>query len=196
MLKQVVLATAVAGTMLVSTGCSKQVESADLGKVLDVFVHSMDTFESSAAEGAQEASDAVMKEFTQFTAANLNNPSFTTQPVGLELKDDGMFEGFEDKNSNSTRDSGEETSFTVEIDTENSRLIATDMSGESTGARFSGASFLAGAIIGNLLARQRKAGGRSFKNRNVKSRSAYASSRSSGSSARSKSFSGSHSSGK
>lgn len=190
-MKKVALAALVA-SMLVSTGCSKQVESADLGHVLDVFVDSMDNFQSSAADSnATEASDSVMQEFTVFTQDKLNNPSFTSQPVGLELKADGMFEGFEDKNSNSTRDSGEETSFTVEIDTENSRLIATDMSGESAGARFSAGGFLAGMILGNLLSRQRKAGIKpsSFSKRNVQSRNAY-------SNARSRSFSGSHSSGK
>ncbi|MEZ5511945.1 MAG: hypothetical protein R3F47_18980 [Gammaproteobacteria bacterium] len=43
----------------------------------------------------------------------------------------------------------------MEIDTERSRLIATDTSGTATDMRFSGMGFLAGAIIGNLLGRQR-----------------------------------------
>lgn len=191
-LKKLTLSMVCASALSFSACSSNPEQGVDLGHILDVFIGSMDTFESNTVdESTKEASNGVMNEFADYTEKKLNSPSFTKKPVGLELKADGSFEGYADKNGNSTRESGEDTTFTVEIDTENNYLIATDMTGESTGMRFSGASFLAGAILGNIMSRQRKSGvsSSSFRNRNVKPRSSY-------SSARSSSFSGSHSSGK
>jgi len=178
-----------AASFVLMAGCSSKVENPDLGKVLDVFIDSLNNFEASGTE--QEASSETMQAFTDQTHQMLNNPPIMSNPVGLNLREDGSFLGFNDANQNNIQDAGEQDLFTVEIDIERSRLIATDTSGTATDMRFSGMGFLAGAIIGNLLGRQRASGisANSFASRNVTPRSSY-------SSARAKSFSGSHSFGK
>ena len=189
MLKKV-LPAALVFSMATLGGCSTNVESPDLGKVLDVFVYSIDNF-NYPSSGSEAADDAAMQEFTKYTEQNLNMPPITNAQVGLELQEDGSFQGYNDENKDFIRDAGEDTIFTVEIDSERSRLIATDVSGQGTDLRFSAGSFIAGAILGNLLSRQRSAGvsKSSLANKQVMSRSQY-------SSARSRSFSGSHSTGK
>ena len=88
---------------------------------------------------------------------------------------DATFLGFVDANGNKVQDDGEGKLFTVEIDSENKRLIATDMAGNGSHLGFSGAGFLAGALIGSLLSRQRNAGVRpgAFNNRTTTARSDY-----------------------
>lgn len=173
-------------------GCSTNVDGPDLGKVLDVFAYSIDTF-NYPSTGTGPADDSAMQDFTQYTEQNLNMPPLTNAQVGLELQSDGSFQGYHDANKDFVRDSGEDTLFTVEIDTERNRLIATDESGQGTDLRFSAGSFIAGAILGNLLSRQRSAGisKSSLANKQVTPRSQY-----NNNSARAKSFSGSHSTGK
>lgn len=190
MFKQCLIGIACLG--LVAACSTKEVERPDLNKVLDSFSMSLDNFSSAAeVDSNAEASNAVMQEFTVFAAKNLNNPSFTQEKLGLELKTDGSFEGYPDFNKNGAQDADEKTSFKVEVDTEGNRLIATDMTGGSTSRGFSGTGFLVGAIMGSLINRQSKAGisRSSLAAKKANTQSQY-------SSARSRSFSGSHSSGK
>ena len=168
-------------------------QTADLGAVLDRTEFALMNYEKMTQleidETATEATPEQMEEFRGIYTQVMNvDPKFYDKQIGLALKEDGSFLGFQDGNYNNVQDSGEEKLFTVEIDTENSRLIATDLNGSSSGLRFSGTGFLAGAIVGRLLGRQRAAGIKpgAFANRNVKPRSSYKSP----SSARSKSRSG------
>ena len=75
----------------------------------------------------------------------------------------------------SVQDDGEGKVFTVEIDHERKMLIATDVSGNGTHMGFSGSGFLAGALIGHMLSRQRAAGvgPNAFNNRKTVDRSNY-----------------------
>lgn len=152
-------------------------QTADLGQVLDRTEYALNQYQGYLTENKVDAAgEAEIAEFTAFYQNVLNaDPRFYDQPLGLTLKEDASFLGYADANANGTQDSGEGDVFTVEIDEENNRLIATDVAGNSSGLRFSGAGFLAGALLGTLLNRQRGAGVQkgAFNNRNVTPRSSY-----------------------
>lgn len=130
-------------------------QSADLGRVLDDAVYSVEYFDTKSGGEGETASDEQMEEFTTFLAGQLNNaPRFYDDPIGLELQEDAVFNGFADKNANTVRDTGEKDIFTLEFDTENNRIIATDAGGQSVDKGFSMTGIFAGLLIGNLLSRQ------------------------------------------
>lgn len=157
---------------------SKSAQTADLGQVLDRTEFALDSYQGYLTENFADAemTDENYAEFTTFYAEVLNSePRFYDNTLGLEIKEDASFLGFEDANSNGIKDADEGDVFKVEIDSENNRLIASDMAGNSSGLRFSGTGFLAGMFLGNLLNRQSRAGVKagSFNNRTVSPRSAY-----------------------
>ncbi|MEW2919709.1 hypothetical protein AB1A64_21770 [Ruegeria sp. ANG10] len=162
---------------------SKSEQTADLGQVLDRTEFAINQYqEYLEANSIAEASDEQVDEFTGYLAQVMNSdPRFYDEPLGMEVLSDAKFSGFVDPNANGTRDSSEGEIFTIEIDEANNRLIATDTTGQSAGLRFSGAGFLAGALIGNLISRQRSAGitASSFNNRSVTPRNSYSAPRSS-----------------
>lgn len=152
-------------------------QTADLGQVLDRTEYTMVNYQDYLGEnGIEEIGDEQMAEFTAFYASVLNTETrFYDKTLGVELMQDATFLGFADENANGVKDEGEGKVFTVEIDEENKRLIATDVAGNSSGLRFSATGFIAGALIGNLISRQRGAGvsKASFNNRTVTPRSSY-----------------------
>mgnify|MGYP000226996170 CR=1 FL=1 len=152
-------------------------QTADLGQVLDRTEFVLTKYQGHLGEqGITEVSDKEMGEFTEFYTSVLNSePRFYDTTLGLQVQQDATFLGFADANANGVQDSSEGKVFTVEIDEENRRLIATDVAGNSSGLRFSGTGFLAGALIGSLIGRQRAAGvtKSSFSNRSVTPRSNY-----------------------
>ena len=152
-------------------------QSADLGQVLDRSVFAIERYDAYLKENnVSEVGDKEMGVLTSFMGEVMNSdPRFYDQPLGVELEKDATFLGFADTNANKVRDEGEAKVFTVEIDSENKRLIATDMSGEGSHLRFSGTGFLAGALIGSLLSRQNAAGVKpgSFNNRKTVDRASY-----------------------
>lgn len=182
---------------LAACGGSKT-QTADLGQVLDRADYAMTNYDVSI-EGT-EASDAEMEAFTLYMAGVMNSsPKFYDKPLGLELKSDASFTGFVDANGNTTRDAGEDDVFTLEVDSENERLIATDTTGDSVHRRYSGSGIITGLLIGHLLSRQSRVGiaRGSFNSRNSTARSNYRPSASSRtSSARSRSRSGGSRGGK
>jgi hypothetical protein len=156
---------------------SKSEQTADLGAVLDRTEYALESYQGYLSDnGITEASDDELAEFTAFYTEVLNTETrFYETTLGLTVMDDATFLGFADANANSIQDEGEGKVFTVEIDEANNRLIATDVAGNTSGLRFSGTGFLAGALIGNLIGRQRAAGvtAASFSNRTVTPRSSY-----------------------
>ena len=164
--------------------------SADLGNVLDRTDYALTNYEVSNAEG--DVDEAEMEMFTSYLTDVMNaQPAFYADPIGMNLGADAMFTGYKDANVNGVQDSGEDNIFTVEVDVENERLIATDVSGNSVHHRYSGTGLVTGLLIGRLLSRQSAAGIRrgSFNNRRTTSRTSY-------SNARSRSRSGGSRSGK
>jgi hypothetical protein len=163
------------------SACGNSPESADLSAVLDRTLNALDSYDSYLAENnVAKATDEHMPELIGHLHTAYNaQPAFYNAPVGVALKEDASFDGFKDDNNNNIKDSGERTIFTVEIDSANQRLIATDETGTST-FRSAGTGFLAGALMGHLLSRQSAAGIKpgAFNNRKVSSPTSYRSARS------------------
>lgn len=194
-----VIGVAVLGYFAYSATKGSGPQTANLGQVLDRAAYALTNYQvEGVSETDTEMSDEQMSEFTGFMSMVMNaQPTFYDNPIGVSLKEDAVFLGYDDKNGNKVQDSGEKDVFTVEVDTENSRLIATDVSGTSVHHRYSGSGLITGLIIGNLLSRQSRAGisRNSFSSRSTTSRSNYrASSRTS--SARSSARSGGSRAGK
>ena len=190
-------------------GCSGGGDTrADLHRVMDIASTTMETFKSDK-EG-----DAALEEFNKAFEKNLNSmkPEAHPGPVGVVLEKDGSFHGYEDKNDNRVKDSGESEIFKLEIDTENKRILASDgerVADHSIAGMMGGmaAGLVAGMLIGSLLNRQRSAGvntktlgnkqANTARGSGVSSKASGSSNSSSSSnSARSRAGSGSHSSGK
>lgn len=153
------------------------VQTADLGQVLDRTEFAINKYQNYlGSQGVDGASDTQLQEFSLYLAHTLNtDPRFYDKPLGIAVEPDGKFLGFADDNANDVQDSDEADVFTVEVDEANRRLIATDVAGNSSGMHFSSTGFLAGALIGTLLNRQRGAGitPSSFNNRTVTPRASY-----------------------
>ncbi len=152
-------------------------QSADLGQVLDRTVFALDKYDSYLKEN--DVKETGPKQFDQLTGfmGNVMNqePRFYDGNLGVVLREDATFEGFTDSNGNRIKDGDEGEVFTVEIDSEKKRLIATDTSGNASDIGFSGTGFLAGALIGGLLARQLGGGVKpgSFNDRKTTPRNSY-----------------------
>jgi len=205
---KLLISSTVLGLSLLA-GCSGGGDTrvkADLHRVMDIASTTMETFKSDK-EG-----DAALEEFNKEFEKNMNSmkPEAHPGPVGVALEKDGSFHGYEDKNDNRVKDSGEPEIFKLEIDTENKRILASDgerVADHSIAGMMGGmaAGMIAGMLIGSMLNRQRSAGvntkalGNKQANtaRGSSSRSGgTSSSSSSNSAARSRAGSGSHSSGK
>ncbi len=152
-------------------------QTADLGEVLDRTEFAVTQFEGFAQENqVKTLDDAQMGQFTEFLTLVLNSdPRFYDKTLGMELQPDASFIGFADDNADMVRDAAEAKLFTLEIDGENQRLIATDETGTGAHRGFSGTGLLAGVLLGNLLSRQSAAGVQpgAFNNRQTTARSAY-----------------------
>jgi hypothetical protein len=184
-------ATAIITSLVASSlvGCSESTKNADLDRVLDITSDTLYSFETSHLNTQD---DAAIVAFASELETNLNlaSPAVHPGPIGINLKEEGSFQGYHDKDGNQVQDSGEPEIFIVEIDGEGERLLASD----STATRdhgFSGTSLLAGFLIGSMLSRQSKAGvsKSSLSSKTSTPKSSYQSSRS-------KSGSGSHATGK
>ena len=179
----------IATLFIVGCGTSSQVPP-DLDKILDITSNTLLEFQDNEAELKEEEA---MKAFVAQLEQNLNssNPVVHQGTIGIQLKEDGSLLGYDNPNNNEIKDSGESELFTIEIDSEKNRLIATDISGTSRDHHFSGTGLLAGLLIGHLLSRQRAAGvnPKSLANKTVTPKSSYQN-------ARSRAGSGSHSRGK
>ena len=154
----------------------------DLSQVLNRTVIAMDRFDKFLKQkNIEKATDEHMNQLNGFLQKVMNaNPQFHEGQIAMKLDKSAKFAGVDDANKNGEVDSGEKQLFTVEIDTENKRLIATDESGAGTYRGISGMGFLAGALIGHMLGRQRAAGvtPASFNNRKLSSPGAYRQARS------------------
>jgi len=171
-----VLLVAVVGWLGYSFFMDSGEQSADLGTVLDRSVLALEKYDEHLTKNnVKEAGQEHMDQLTGFMGQVMNTQPFYDKPIGVDLGEDAKFTGWADENGNGVREEGEGDVFTVEIDSEKSRLIATDTSGNSSDMGFSGTGFLAGALIGSLLARQSRAGIKpgAFNNRKTTPRSSY-----------------------
>jgi len=93
---------------------------------------------------------------------------------------------FVDSDTNGNFDDGEDALYMIEVDGENSRVIATSRSGAVNDSRISGTGLLTGMLIGSMLSRQRASGANPASKKTQTAKQA----------ARSRAGSGSHSRGK
>ena len=177
---QILKLTTAAALATLLVGCSaasSKPTGPDLGAVLDRTVAALEFADAKFDKVEDEAqADAQLETFSLVMHQVMNTePRIHNKPVGISLREDAAFVGFSDTNGNNVSDAGEKDIFTVEIDAERERIIATDLvSGEGT-YRVSGGGLLLGYMAGRLLGRQGRAGVKpsSFSNRNLKSSSDY-----------------------
>jgi len=166
----------------------------DLNRLLDVSLQSISRFEGkmSLAKDSLDGDSAFIMFAEQYsTDLNALQPPIHKKTLGVQPNNDASLLGYEDLNANGELDDGEDGIFLLEIDGQNSRIIAT----AASGARYDssvppGTGFLAGYLIGSMLDRQRAFGNPSAVASKTRQTASQARS------ARSRAGSGSHSVGK
>jgi hypothetical protein len=112
------------------------------------------------AQGTVAGGDAISRdpakeaEFLKRYAEELNKLKVMTAPVGVSMAPGGEIVGFKDPNLNNVQDAGETKEFTVTIDPENQRLVASDNNGHHRPYGYRPGGFLTGYLIGSMLSRQ------------------------------------------
>jgi|GEM_PF-1410701 len=128
-----------AGFMFLA-GCNQSGErKLDIIMVMDRTIDTIiDYTKEVKLSGAKADNPAVMQGFFPRLHAALNSRPdvFTNGTLGLRVNDDASFAGFDDPNKNNVQDAGEQQLFTLEIDAENERLIATDFAENIHGTTF------------------------------------------------------------
>lgn len=165
----------------------------DLNAVLDITLDTLYTYEE-AIDGQLEIDrnpDTAFTGFADELAVNYNKaqPAIYEKAISVAPRSDASLLAYNDSNNNLQQDETEDSLFLIEIDGEQSRIIATSRSGAVNDHHFSGTSLLAGYLIGSMLSRQRAAGVSSSALANKKPVT-------SGQAARARAGSGSHSKGK
>jgi hypothetical protein len=163
----------------------------DLNLVLDITVDAIYKFEDDIEGQENLDADNTFINFASALQSDYNSvtPALYKTSLGVAAQQDASLLAFEDPNKNGTIDSGENALFLIEIDGENSRIIASSRDGAVNDHHFSGTSLLAGYLIGSMLSRQRGAGVNSKSLASKQPVTAKAA-------ARSRAGSGSHSKGK
>lgn len=169
-----VIGAAVLGYFVLSDGKKANV---DLTEVLNRSVIAMDKYDRFLKQNKiEKATDEHLNTLNEIFQEELNkSPPLHAGLIATRLGKDAKFTGVDDANSNKVADADEKLLFTVEVDGQNKRMIATDSSGTGTERGFSGMGFIAGALIGSMLGRQRSAGinPSSFSNRKIASPASY-----------------------
>ena len=132
-----------------------------------------------------------MEGFSKTLQANYNRaqPALYPGTIGVIPQSDASLLAYDDANFSQSYDEGEAKLFLIEIDGENSRIVASGRNGAVNDHHFSGTGLLTGYLIGSMLSRQRMAGVNPSKLANKKPATAK-------SAAKSRAGSGSHAKGK
>ena len=137
----------------------------DLDVVLDTMVSTLDGLDSGQA-GSGTATVTPVEEDSSKSGAflsayhtNINNTSMIPTPIGVTIDEKGSILGFDDEDGNNEQAGSEGNLFRVEIDAENSRLVATDLeNGYHSDRGFRVGGLMAGYLLGRMLSGQRTAG--------------------------------------
>lgn len=134
----------------------------DLNAVLDVTVDSLYAYNDQISTMDEESlePDMAFAGFAQQLQQDYNkaDPALYQGVIGVVPRSDASLLAYDDANSNSAMDDGENALFLIEIDGEKARIIASSRSGAVTDHYFSGTGLLTGYLIGSMLNRQRLAG--------------------------------------
>jgi len=168
----------------------EEVKVVDLDVVLDSFIEVADGMPSSELETEGEGSAGLGPLFVKKYAAKLQEVDlFEGETVGIGYTKSGAFVGFADESKDGLMDEDERAIFTVEVDAEQSRLIATDLenSYHRDGSYRAGSGFLTGFLIARMVSGQRSSGVNTskFKSMSMSQRGYHSAAKSSVRSARS-----------
>ena len=159
-----------------SMGCGSDevVEVIDLNRVLDVMTATLDELKSTPVEGVEKnaegtettATKTLAKEdialFLRQFEKDLNAAKLLSTPIGAGMSKSGAITGFTDQDKNGIRDGSDKLLFTIEMDGEGERLIATDIQNQyRRDTHYSGGGmggFFTGYLIGSMLMGQRSMG--------------------------------------
>ena len=192
--KQKLLTILIIFSLCIMTGCNNNSNhGVDLDRVLRIMSTTLSNVEYKSSQYPEGEIMAVFAKQFQ-TDINNANPKIHPQTIGVLANNDGSISGFNDKNSNNTKDSGERQLFKVEIDATNQRLLASE-GNQVRESRHAGTGLLTGLLIGSMLSRQRTAGV-TPSSLSSKKTTPKSSTRKTTTSARSRSGSGSYSRGK
>lgn len=181
-----------AGGSVVLAGCSGSSDNdIDLKQVLDVTVETIVQYEDANQGQEPQDPDAAFLQFGDDLAVNYNKaePKIYNDVISVSPQQDASLIAFVDKDGDTTFSQGDDALYLIEIDGENSRIIATSRTGAVGDTRISGTGLLAGYLLGSMLSRQRAAGVNPKNLANKKTQTAKQA-------ARSRAGSGSHSRGK
>jgi len=157
-LKNTLLTLTIASTMtLVACSSERNTQTRQrLDQTLQVASGTLNQINKSTAQIKEEN---IAETFALNLAYNLNHgqPAVYPYPVGIASQENGSFDGFKDANSNGVQDKDDNKIFTLEVDTEGKRLLAS-AEGTTSGRGFSGSGLLMGMFLGNMLSRQRASG--------------------------------------
>ena len=157
--------------------CGSRAPEIDLLAVGDRVLRSFEAFDKFLKDNnVTEVGDAELDRLQEFLTEVMNaDPALYNGRIAMKMESDASFDGYHDAGGDGAVD-GDKKLFKVEVDSENKRIILTDATGGSTSLGAAGMGFLAGALIGSMLGRQRAAGvgPGAFNNRNVTPASSYA----------------------
>ena len=196
--KTAIITPLIIGIPLLLGSCTQKAPGVDLDRVMKITTQSMQRFEQSNMNGVKgNMDDLAMAQFSRDLADDLRmaQPPLYTSPIGIVVAKDGSIQGYNDKNGNYIRETGEGDLFKIEIDSQNNRIIASNDGVVREQGMGMGGGLMMGMLMGSLLSRQSAAGIRpgAFNNKRATPKPRA---RARTSSARSRAGSGSFSSGK
>ena len=195
-LKTAMITSLILGIPLLLGSCTQKAPGVDLDRVMKITTQSMQRFEQTnlnAVKGTMD--DLAMAQFSRDLADDLRmaQPPLYASPIGIVVAKDGSIQGYDDKNGNYIRETGEGDLFKIEIDSQNNRIIASNDGAVREQGMGMGGGLMMGMLMGSMLSRQSAAGIRPGA---FNSKRATPKPRARTSSARSRAGSGSFSSGK
>ena len=96
--------------------------------------------------------DLLPKELTK--NYNSATPIIYSNPIGVYPATTGSLVAFEDNNKNQLKEEYEENLFFIDIDSENSRVVATSRIGASENASFPAGALFTGLLLGRMMGLQ------------------------------------------
>ena len=159
-LKYGLIAAAVGGFLLFTN--SDDSNDIDLNAALDVTVdtlYAVNEQNVAPQEPSDEEQFNMLVDFANQLETNYNRkePALYAGQIGVNVQQDASLLAYGDTDLSGSFTEGEDVLFLIEIDGENSRVIATSDSGVND-HHFSGTGLLAGYLIGSMLSRQGKFG--------------------------------------
>ncbi|XZE54937.1 hypothetical protein SH139x_000921 [Planctomycetaceae bacterium SH139] len=117
-----------------------------------------DSTAQPAADDLPRTLDAARdEEFLALYRENLNaaQPKLMSHAIGVSMEATGAIVGYADRNDNKTQDAGEERLFTVQIDLERGRLLASDTANHHRDHHYRPmGGFFTAYMLGSMMSRQ------------------------------------------